>query len=139
MRGMSGDWDKVLRLLWGTTLGGKGRGGKFGDARKTMSCTSLYTLDVHAHWCVAQMAKRQGDEKICPSAFSLVTPLVPDSRAGILRIDSDYYEGENWNYSFRFLHDMVGRIKAQVAKILGTFGPRFWVSRARIGTGGSPL
>jgi putative alpha-1,2-mannosidase len=33
-----------------------------------------------------------------------------DETTGLLREDSDYYEGENWNYSFRFIHDMVGRI-----------------------------
>ena len=115
MRGMSGDWDKVLRLLWGTTLSGKGRGGKFDEYAKNHVVHPLsHTLDIaYAHWCVAQMAKRQGDEKIYNTCFPLSRhwPNAFDSKTGILRIDSDYYEGENWNYSFRFLHDMVGRIK----------------------------
>ena len=33
-----------------------------------------------------------------------------DPATGLLRQDSDYYEGNHWNYSFRPMHDMAGRI-----------------------------
>jgi putative alpha-1,2-mannosidase len=33
-----------------------------------------------------------------------------DPRTGLLLEDSEYYEGTRWNYSFRLLHDMAGRI-----------------------------
>ncbi len=33
-----------------------------------------------------------------------------DPATGLLRQDSDYYEGNHWNYSFRPMHDMAERI-----------------------------
>jgi predicted alpha-1,2-mannosidase len=33
-----------------------------------------------------------------------------DKKTGLLSTDSNYYEGTNFNYSFRLLHDMTGRI-----------------------------
>ncbi|MEM6279159.1 MAG: glycoside hydrolase domain-containing protein, partial [Verrucomicrobiota bacterium] len=66
-----------------------------------------------ANWCISQLAKRIGDQVIYDKSIPLsrywVNAFDPDT--GLLSEDSDYYEGENWNYSFRFIHDMVGRIK----------------------------
>ena len=114
MRGIEGDWDDVLRLLWRTSLSGKGRGGKFAEfARNHVVQPLSHTLDLaFANWCIAQMAKRLGDQiiydKCIPLAYHWVNAFDPET--GLLDEDSDYYEGEHWNYSFRFLHDMVGRI-----------------------------
>lgn len=114
MRGIEGDWDDLLRLLWRTSLSGKGRGGKFAEfARNHVVQPLSHTLDLaFANWCIAQMAKRLGDqviyEKSIPLAYHWVNAF--DPATGLLDEDSDYYEGEHWNYSFRFLHDMVGRI-----------------------------
>lgn len=114
MRGIEADWEDVLRLLWRTSLSGKGRGGKFAEfARNHVVEPLSHTLDLaYANWCIAQMAKRLGDQVIydrsIPHAYHWVNAFDPDT--GLLAADSDYYEGEHWNYSFRFLHDMVGRI-----------------------------
>lgn len=114
MRGIDGDWDEILALLWKTSLSGKGRGGKFAEfARNHVVQPLSHTLDLaYANWCIAQMAKRLGDqviyEKSIPLAYHWTNAFDPET--GLLDADSDYYEGENWNYSFRFLHDMVGRI-----------------------------
>lgn len=115
MRGIEGDWDEVLKLLWATSLSGKGRRGKFAEFAKHHVVQPLsHTLDIaYANWCVAQMAKRQGEQKIYDTCIPLshhwINAFDPDT--GLLSTESDYYEGENWNYSFRFLHDMIGRIK----------------------------
>lgn len=114
MRGIEGNWDEVLQLLWKTSLSGKGRGGKFAEfARNHVVQPLSHTLDLaFANWCISQMAKRLGDQiiydKSIPHSFHWRNAF--DEETGLLKEDSDYYEGENWNYSFRFLHDMVGRI-----------------------------
>jgi putative alpha-1,2-mannosidase len=58
------------------------------------------------------MSKSLGDQPIYDRSIPLADHWrnAFDSDTGLLREDSDYYEGENWNYSFRFIHDMVGRI-----------------------------
>tara|TARA_R110002096_G_scaffold119925_6_gene259918 strand:+ start:472 stop:2646 length:2175 start_codon:yes stop_codon:yes gene_type:complete len=115
MRGIEGDWEEVLSLLWKTSLSGKGRGGKFAEfARNEVVQPLSHTLDLaFANWSIAQMSKRLGDqviyEKSIPLAYHWRNAFDPET--GLLREDSDYYEGEYWNYSFRFIHDMVGRIK----------------------------
>ncbi|MCG8598775.1 MAG: glycoside hydrolase family 92 protein [Verrucomicrobiales bacterium] len=114
MRGIEGDWDEVLRLLWKTSLSGKGRGGKFAEFAKNHVVQPLsHTLDLaFANWCIAQLAKTLGDQVIYDRSIPLSYHWrnAFDEKTGLLSADSDYYEGENWNYSFRFIHDMVGRI-----------------------------
>lgn len=115
MRGIEGDWDEILSLLWRTSLSGKGRGGRFAEyARHHVVHPLSHTLDLSfAHYCMAQMAKRVGDQRIYDHCLPLSRhwPAAFDERTGLLREDSDYYEGTHWNYSFRLLHDMAGRIK----------------------------
>lgn len=114
MRGIEGNWDGVLRLLWKTSLSGKGRRGKFAEfARNHVVEPLTHTLDIaFANWCIAQMAKRQGDQIIYDKSIPLghFWTNAFDPETGLMKKESDYYEGENWNYSFRFFHDMVGRI-----------------------------
>ncbi|MEM7698244.1 MAG: glycoside hydrolase domain-containing protein, partial [Verrucomicrobiota bacterium] len=115
MRGIEGDWDRVLNLLWKTSESGRGRRGRFAEFDRDHVVHPLsHTLDLaFANWCIAQLAKRLGDQVI----YDLSIPRSHywtnafDSETGLLRTDSDYYEGTHWNYSFRFLHDMIGRIK----------------------------
>ena len=114
MRGIDGNWDSVLALLWRTSLSGKGRGGKFAEFAKHHVVRPLsHTLDLaFANWCISQLAKRLGDQVIYDKSIPLADHWrnAFDESTGLLSEDSDYYEGEYWNYSFRFLHDMVGRI-----------------------------
>lgn len=114
MRGISGDWESVLKQLWRTSLSGRGRGGKFSEFSRNHVVQPLsHTLDLaFANWCISQMAKRLGDQIIYDGSIPLAYYWTNafDEKTGLLSEDSDYYEGENWNYSFRFIHDMVGRI-----------------------------
>lgn len=114
MRGIDGDWDAILGLLWKTSLSGKGRGGKFAEFSRNSVVEPLsHTLDLSfANWCISQMAKRLGDQVIYDKSIPLADHWrnAFDEETGLLREDSQYYEGEYWNYSFRFLHDMTGRI-----------------------------
>ena len=115
MRGIDGPWEDILELMWKTSLGNLGRGGKFEEYANHHVVQPLsHTLDIaFANFSIAQMAKRQGDQKIYEESIPLAHHWTNafDPESGLLRSDSEYYEGENWNYSFRFIHDMVGRIK----------------------------
>jgi putative alpha-1,2-mannosidase len=72
-----------------------------------------YVLDI-AEACnaLSVMAKKLGNNEQA-DLFSLPGkrwPLVFDKKTGLLSTDSNYYEGTNYNYSFRLLHDMAARI-----------------------------
>ncbi|MGE9269892.1 MAG: glycoside hydrolase domain-containing protein, partial [Verrucomicrobiales bacterium] len=114
-RGIEADWDRVLSLLWKTSQSGKGRKSRFADyARKGEVDPLSHTLDIsYAHFCMARMARQVGHQLVYDRAKELSKHWQNafDPATGLLRQDSTYYEGENWNYSFRFLHDMESRIK----------------------------
>lgn len=114
-RGVKGDWDKVLSLLWKTSQSGKGRKSRFGEYERSFVATPLsHTLDIsYAHFCIARMARSLGSQLIHDKAAALSVHWrnAFDEKTGLLREDSTYYEGENWNYSFRFLHEMTERIE----------------------------
>ncbi|KAA1422767.1 glycoside hydrolase family 92 protein [Mumia zhuanghuii] len=71
-----------------------------------------HTLDLaFGYWCTLQVAQHVGDK-------ALVSELEPyaagwssafDPATGLL-LDSTFYEGGRWNYSFRLVHDMAARI-----------------------------
>ena len=67
-----------------------------------------HTLDVaFGYQCTAQVARYLGDTQLAAQFEGLATRWVNafDPETGLL-IDSTYYEGGRWNYSFRILHDM---------------------------------
>lgn len=72
----------------------------------------VHTLDLaYGCYCTALLAKAEGDEEL---ASNLVEPAswwqrAIDAETGLL-LDSTYYEGTKYNYSFRLLHDMQQRI-----------------------------
>ncbi|MBN1580317.1 MAG: glycoside hydrolase family 92 protein [Anaerolineae bacterium] len=71
-----------------------------------------HTLDLAgACFCTAQLAKALGQDdlyrEIMP--FASYWKNAYDQESGKL-IEARYYEGGLWNYSFRLLHDMAGRI-----------------------------
>jgi len=115
LRGIPGDWDRALTLLWKTGRSRRGRKSRFEDYENNQLATPLsHTLDIsYAHFCTARMARAVGHQSIHDRAASLVPHWKNafDPATGLLREDSTYYEGENWNYSFRFLHDMQSRIE----------------------------
>ena len=72
-----------------------------------------HTLDVaFGYQCTAQVARYLGDVQLAREFEGLATRWVNafDPDTGLL-IDSTFYEGGRWNYSFRVLHDMAGRIE----------------------------
>ena len=71
-----------------------------------------HTLDLaFGHWCTAQIAERVGDKALAESLAqrSAGWRNAFDSDGRLLR-PSTFYEGTRWNYSFRLVHDMAGRI-----------------------------
>ncbi|MEE8602484.1 glycoside hydrolase domain-containing protein [Euzebya tangerina] len=72
-----------------------------------------HTLDLGlGYHCTAQIARRVGDPDFAERLEGLATNWVNayDPTTGLV-IDSQYYEGGRWNYSFRLLHDMAQRIR----------------------------
>ncbi len=72
-----------------------------------------HTLDLaQACWGIGRIAQAAGDEGKANELMQLADQwqAAIDAESG-LAIDSVFYEGGRWNYSFRLLHDMAGRIK----------------------------
>ena len=72
-----------------------------------------HTLDLSfGYYCTALVARHVGDTQLAEQLESLATRWVNayDPETGLL-IDSTYYEGGKWNYSFRIQHDMRARIE----------------------------
>ena len=72
-----------------------------------------HTLDLaFGYQCTAIVARAVGDKALAEQFEELATRWVNafDPETGLL-VDSAYYEGGKWNYSFRVLHDMQGRIE----------------------------
>ncbi|MEM1332976.1 MAG: glycoside hydrolase domain-containing protein, partial [Actinomycetota bacterium] len=72
-----------------------------------------HTLDLGlGHHCTALVARRLGDDDFAERLEALAARWVNayDPTTGLV-IDSQYYEGGRWNYSFRLLHDMARRIE----------------------------
>lgn len=72
-----------------------------------------HTLDVAAAYeCAALIARRVDDDRLAGQYEALADGWVNafDPDTGLL-VDSTYYEGGRWNYSFRLLHDMAARIE----------------------------
>lgn len=72
-----------------------------------------HTLDLaYGYHCTARVARIVGDHDLAGRFDALADRWrnAFDPATGLL-IDSTYYEGGKWNYSFRLLHDMAGRIE----------------------------
>lgn len=115
LRGIEADWEGILKLLWKMSSSGKGRQGKFGIYSRNKVVDPLsHTLDIsQAHFSVARMARALGVQIIHDKSVALAEYWVNafDADTGLMKQDSTYYEGENWNYSFRLLPDMQQRIE----------------------------
>jgi putative alpha-1,2-mannosidase len=71
-----------------------------------------HTLDLaFGYWCTAIVAARAGDLTLVEQFGALAGGWTRafDPADGLL-VDSTWYEGGKWNYSFRLLHDMASRI-----------------------------
>ncbi len=72
-----------------------------------------HTLDLaEGYACTAEVARMVGDDALADRFEELAGRWVNayDPATGLL-VDSTFYEGGRWNYSFRLLHDMAGRIE----------------------------
>lgn len=72
-----------------------------------------HTLDLaYGFHCTAFVARRVGDHEMADRFEALATRWVNafDPETGLV-VDSRFYEGGRWNYSFRLLHDMAGRVR----------------------------
>ena len=72
-----------------------------------------HTLDLaYGYHCTAQVARRIGDDVLADRFDALAEgwERAFDPTTGLL-VDSTFYEGGRWNYSFRLLHDMASRIE----------------------------
>ncbi|WP_436502007.1 glycoside hydrolase domain-containing protein [Actinokineospora sp. HUAS TT18] len=71
-----------------------------------------HTLDLaYAYHCTSGIARALNDRTLADdlAARSRLWSNAFDPATGLL-LDSSFYEGGKWNYSFRLLHDMAGRI-----------------------------
>ncbi|AKU15121.1 glycoside hydrolase domain-containing protein [Luteipulveratus mongoliensis] len=72
-----------------------------------------HTLDLaYAYHCTAAIARKVRDRALADQLRSHAGGwrAAYDPKTGLL-LDSTYYEGGRWNYSFRLLHDMRARIE----------------------------
>jgi putative alpha-1,2-mannosidase len=72
-----------------------------------------HTLDIAgACFCIAKIAAQAKEPEVAKEMLRLAENYknVFNPATGLLKTDSDYYEGTNWNYSFRPLHDPQGRV-----------------------------
>ncbi|MEM7143445.1 MAG: glycoside hydrolase domain-containing protein [Actinomycetota bacterium] len=72
-----------------------------------------HTLDIAlGYHCTAKVARHIGDTELADELDALAGRWrnAFDPATGLL-IDSTFYEGGRWNYSFRLLHDMAERIE----------------------------
>ncbi|KHL15626.1 putative alpha-1,2-mannosidase [Mumia flava] len=71
-----------------------------------------HTLDLaFGYWCTQLVAEHVGDKTLAAELAQYAGGWTNafDPTTGLL-LDSTYYEGGKWNYSFRLLHDMAARI-----------------------------
>ncbi len=102
------DWDWALVHLHADLR--RAFGEEFVDHGITHPVT--HTLDLaQAYACTARIARLVGDDALADRFDDLATRWVNafDPETGLL-IDSTFYEGGRWNYSFRLVHDMERRI-----------------------------
>jgi putative alpha-1,2-mannosidase len=72
-----------------------------------------HTLDLtFGYHCTAQIARHIGDADLADQLEAMASRWLDafDPSTGLL-VDSTFYEGGKWNYSFRLTHDMVRRIE----------------------------
>ena len=72
-----------------------------------------HTLDIaYGYQCTAAIARHVGDDELAGHLEALATGWTRafDPSTGLL-VDSTFYEGGLWNYSFRLLHDMAQRVE----------------------------
>lgn len=107
--GLAGiDWDNALVHMH-TDLR-RGYGEDF--LEKGVAHPVSHTLDLaYGYHCTARVARRVGDHRLAGQLEVMAARWTNayDPVTGLL-VDSTFYEGGRWNYSFRLLHDMAQRV-----------------------------
>lgn len=104
VRGIEADYDKLLDLA-------KQDGDRFPEFLEGKCKFASHTLDIaEAYGAMEQLAKKLGreeDARLFSDCRAHLADAFDDD--GLMRADSDYYEGNRYNYSFRPLMDMEQR------------------------------
>ncbi len=107
-RGCNDNVEKTLKLAQKDLLHTK-------EAANTETCPRYtYILDIsEACGAMSDMAKQTGKEQMAKvfEPYLDVWQNAYDESTGLLSTKSNYYEGDEWNYSFRLLRDMDKRIE----------------------------
>jgi len=105
VRGVEGDYEKLYQLA-------KADYGRFEDYFSEGCAYASHTLDMaEAFYSLAEMAKRLGHEADAALLMEHHARLKDAFGAdGMMRADSDYYEGNRYNYSFRTLASKEERV-----------------------------
>ena len=101
------DWDRAVTLMW------KDMGRAYGEAflHDGLVHPITHTLDLaYACFCTATVARGIGDDAVAARMEDLAGRWRNAFDASGELLDSTYYEGTKWNYAYRLLHDMPGRI-----------------------------
>jgi Putative alpha-1,2-mannosidase len=109
-RGIDGDWQTVLKIIEQDM-----RRKEYEDFFTNGTCEkTTHILDM-ADGCAAVMkiAREIGDTEFADKLSVYTDKWINafDLSSGLMRSDSDYYEGNLWNYSFRPMQDMKKRIE----------------------------
>lgn len=101
------DWERAVALM------AKDFARAYGEAflQDGLVHPITHTLDLaYAGFCTATVARGIGDPATAERMEDLAGRWRNAFAADGLLKDSTFYEGTKWNYSFRLLHDMAGRI-----------------------------
>ncbi|MEM1107533.1 MAG: glycoside hydrolase domain-containing protein [Planctomycetota bacterium] len=125
-RGIDGiDWERAATMM-ATDIARGGSGEAFTQQGVVHPIT--HTLDLaYGCYCTARVAEHIGDNALKTQMLEKAENWQNafNKETGLLK-HSTFYEGGRWNYSFRLLHDMPGRIAlsggtAQFVKQIDTF------------------
>lgn len=111
VRGVDADWPHVLACIAGELDRDDNRA-FFGGGR--VSAYPSHTIDLAVACHAARLlAVELGQDKLAGRLRQAEDLWLNeyDPRTGLLRADGQYYEGTHWNYSFRLLPDMEGRMR----------------------------
>ncbi len=106
-RGVEGDYGRLLKASEKDLFSKH-----FQDFHNGVIPRATHVVDI-AEGCAAlsALAKRIGADASVFERYSQRWRDVYDSETGLMTADSDYYEGSEWNYSFRLMSDMKERIE----------------------------
>ena len=126
LRGVAFDLDEALALMYADVFERGYYDAFLAGERPDAPAFEIDMTDACA--ACARLARARGREKMAArfEAAAKQWPLVFERETGLVRRAERFYEGTNWNYSFRLMHDMPGRValaggKERFASLLDLF------------------